>query len=115
MGEEVSEKYGYFIRILLGPKIVIVISDPKNTESFLVDGKTTEKSEEYEYANDWIGEGLITSNIYWTEMVFTAKNYYTCFSFRCIAIVVNTFDCNGTIFVEKLKNRESIDIFLFFR
>lgn len=109
LGEEVSEKYGHFVRILLGPKVVIVISDPKDIESFLIDGKTTEKSEEYEYTKDWIGEGLITST---GQKWFSRRKIITpAFHFGILQSFVNTFDCNGNIFVEKLKNRESIDIF----
>ncbi|XP_037042772.1 cytochrome P450 4d1-like [Bradysia coprophila] len=111
MGEEMIEKYGHFIRILLGPKIIIVMSTPEDIESFLVDGKTMEKSEEYEYTKDWIGEGLITST---GQKWFSRRKIITpAFHFGILQSFVDTFDCNGDIFVEKLKNRQSIDIFPF--
>lgn len=111
MGEEVVTKYGYFIRILLGPKVVIVICDPKDIESLLVDGKTTEKSEEYEYTKDWIGEGLITST---GQKWFSRRKTITpAFHFGILQSFVSTFDCNGNIFVEKLKNYEALDVYPF--
>lgn len=111
MGEEVLAKYGHFIRILLGPKIVIVLSNPEDIESFLVNSKTLEKSEEYEYTKDWIGEGLITST---GQKWFSRRKIITpAFHFGTLQTFVNIFDCNGNIFVEKLKNRETVDIFPF--
>lgn len=111
LGEDVIEKYGYFIRILLGPKIIIVLSNPADIESFLVDGKTVEKSEEYEYTKAWIGEGLITST---GQKWFSRRKIITpAFHFGILQSFVDNFDCNGNIFVEKLKNRQSVDIFPF--
>lgn len=113
LGEKLIEKYGYFHRILLGPKILIVLCDPKDIESFLIDGKTIGKSEEYEYTKDWIGEGLITST---GQKWFSRRKIITpAFHFGILQSFVNTFNCNGDIFLEKLKNSWSnekpIDIF----
>lgn len=60
MGSNIVKKYGFFIRILLGPKILILMAEPEDIETFLLHGKTTHKSEEYDYTKDWIGDGLIT-------------------------------------------------------
>lgn len=107
--EKIVAKYGYFIRILLGPKIIIVMSDPDDIESFIVDGKATEKSEDYEYTKAWIGEGLVTST---GQKWFSRRKIITpAFHFGILQSFVNTFDCNGNIFVDKLRNYESVDIF----
>lgn len=104
-------RYGYCTRALLGPKIVIVMADPADIESFLIDGKSSEKSEEYEYTKDWIGEGLITSS---GAKWFSRRKIITpAFHFGILQSYVDTFDNNGNIFVEKLKNRQSVDIFPF--
>ncbi|KAJ6626765.1 Cytochrome P450 4d1 [Pseudolycoriella hygida] len=111
MGEKVIADYGHFIRILLGPKVIIVLSDPKDVESFLIDGKTSEKSEEYEYTKDWIGEGLITSS---GQKWFSRRKIITpAFHFGILQSFVKTFDYNGNILVDKLKTHEAFDIYPF--
>lgn len=109
IGEDNVRKYGYFNRILLGPKILILVGEPEDVEAMLLHGKTIEKSEEYEYTRDWIGEGLITSS---GQKWFARRKVITpAFHFSILQSFVDIFDRNADIFVNKLSQFEFVDIF----
>jgi len=109
IGTALYFKYGAFTRILLGPKIVITLGDPEDIEVLLSKGSSIDKSEEYEYTKDWIGEGLITST---GQKWFGRRKIITpAFHFSILQGFVKIFDRNSEIFVEKLSKYEVVDIF----
>lgn len=109
LGTELFYKYGAFTRILLGPKIIISFGDPEDIEVLLSKGSSIDKSEEYDYTKDWIGEGLITST---GQKWFGRRKIITpAFHFSILQSFVKIFDRNSEIFVEKLSKFEVVDIF----
>lgn len=109
IGEENVKKYGHFNRILLGPKIIIFVGEPEDVEAMLIHGKTIEKSEEYEYTKDWIGEGLITST---GQKWFTRRKVITpAFHFSILQSFVEIFDRNADVLVNKMSQFDRLDIF----
>lgn len=108
MGEAMIDKYGFFMRILLGPKVLILLAEPEDIEDMLLRGKTIVKSEEYEYTQSWIGEGLITST---GQKWFARRKVITpAFHFNILQSFVSIFEKNSDIFVEKLSKFESVNI-----
>lgn len=111
IGTEMVKKYGLFNRFLLGPKVLIHVSDPKDVEALLVDQKVLEKSEEYDITRVWIGEGLLTAS----REKWPSRRKVTTpgFHFRCLQEFVKVFNRNSEILVQKLKNsvQETINIF----
>lgn len=109
IGAELVRNYGFFYRILLGPKILILLGDPEDVEVLLAKGGSIEKSEEYDYTREWIGEGLITST---GQKWHSRRKVITpAFHFGSLESFVTIFDRNAFIFVEKLSKFESLDIF----
>lgn len=109
MGSDVVKKFGLFNRILLGPKILILIGDPKDVEALLTSQKTIDKSEEYDFAKVWIGEGLITST--GSKWHSRRKIITPAFHFNILQSFVKIFNENAQIFVDKLRLFESVDIY----
>ena len=108
-GTEIVKKYGLFNRILLGPKIIILLSEPNDVEVLLAKGSSIDKSEEYEYTKDWIGEGLITST---GQKWFARRKIITpAFHFSILQSFVKIFVRNSEIFVQNLSKFDLVDIF----
>lgn len=109
IGTDFVKTYGLFNRILLGPKILISVGDPEDVETLLVSMKTLEKSEEYDYARAWIGDGLITST--GPKWHSRRKVITPAFHFKILQSFAKIFDDNSDVFVEKLRAFESLDIY----
>jgi cytochrome P450 family 4 len=109
MGEDFVKTYGFFNKILLGPKIIVFLGEPEDIEVMLINTKTTVKSEEYEYTKDWIGEGLLTSN---GQKWFSRRKVITpAFHFKILQDFCQVFDRNSNVYVENLKKFDALDIF----
>lgn len=109
IGPAIIKQYGTFVRILLGPKILIFLGDPADAEALLINQNTIEKSEEYDYAKVWIGEGLITST---GQKWHSRRKIITPgFHFTILQSFVRVFDRNSQILVDKLKEFKSVDIY----
>lgn len=108
-GPTMVKKYGTFVRILLGPKILIFIGEPEDVEALLTNQKTIEKSEEYDYAKVWIGEGLITST--GPKWHSRRKIITPGFHFNILQSFVRVFDGNSQILVDKLAKADNVDIY----
>ena len=112
MGTDIVKKYGFFARTLLGPKVHIILAEPEDVETFLLHGKTTHKSEEYDYAIDWIGDGLITTHT--GPKWFARRKIITpTFHFGILQKFLGVFENNAEIFLSKLSDHEgrSLDVF----
>lgn len=109
LGTELVKKYGHTLKILLGPKVLILVGDPKDIAAILTAGASIEKSEEYEYTKDWIGEGLITSS---GQKWHSRRKIITpAFHFNILQTYVAIFERNSEILVKNLSKFESLDIF----
>lgn len=62
INKKLREEYGVFFKVLLGPKVLIDIGDPKEVEALLIDQKLLDKSEEYDITSSWIGRGILTAS-----------------------------------------------------
>lgn len=45
----------------MGPKLAVIIYDPRDAEVVLKAAKVTEKAEQYSFLKPWLGESLLTS------------------------------------------------------
>lgn len=110
-GTKMVEKYGLFIKFLLGTKVLISICDPNDIEALLVDKKVLEKSEEYEITRVWIGSGLLTASAdkWHSRRKVTTPGFH----FRCLQEYVKVFDKNSEILVMKIKSFDgaTFDVF----
>ncbi|XP_033220891.1 cytochrome P450 4C1-like [Belonocnema kinseyi] len=48
-------------RMILGPKVAVLIHDPEQIKTVFLSSKTTEKHEFYDFSKPWTGNGLITA------------------------------------------------------
>jgi cytochrome P450 family 4 len=109
MGEEIVKTYGFFLKILLGPKIIVFLGDPEDIEVMLINVKTTAKSEEYDYTRDWIGDGLLTSS---GQKWFQRRKIITpAFHFNVLHEFCQVFDRNSDVYVDNLRKFDALDIF----
>ncbi|KAJ6639207.1 Cytochrome P450 4d1 [Pseudolycoriella hygida] len=58
---EFSEKYGSIFRIWAGPQLIIILNDPKYTETILSSQRHIAKSYEYKMLSSWLKDGLLLS------------------------------------------------------
>jgi cytochrome P450 family 4 len=95
------ENFGLTHCVFLGPKIQIVIVDPKDVEALLIDQKSLQKSEEYDITSSWIGTGLLTAS----KEKWPARRKVTTpgFHFRCLQEFVKVFEKNSEILVAQMK------------
>jgi cytochrome P450 family 4 len=105
------EKFGLTFCVFLGPKVQIILIDPKDVETLLTDQKSLQKSEEYDITSSWIGTGLLTAS----KDKWPARRKVTTpgFHFRCLQEFVKVFEKNSEILVEKIRETkgETFDAF----
>lgn len=56
-----AEQFGSVIRVWLGTKLVIFLTDPDDVEVILNSNVHIDKSTEYRFFKPWLGEGLLIS------------------------------------------------------
>lgn len=66
--ESQTKKYGRTLRLLVGPQVQILLTDPKDIEVILGSQKFIGKSDEYDFLEHWLGTGLLVS---------TGKKWFT--------------------------------------
>lgn len=67
-GVELLKQYGPVITARLGPKVVIVLTDPQDIEVILSSTAHLDKAKEYRLFEPWLGDGLlITSGNKWRK------------------------------------------------
>lgn len=104
-------EFGNFSRIFLANQLVILMNDPKDIEVLLSSQKLIDKSEEYDFAIEWFGEGLLFST---GKKWFTRRRIITpTFHFKILDQFVEVFDRNSKILVNQLakyKNK-TVDVY----
>lgn len=109
--EGLSKKYGRTVRIMVGPQIQVLISDPKDAELILGSQKLIDKSDEYNFIAKWLGTGLLIAT---GKKWFARRKVITpTFHFKILEQFVEVFDKHSAIFVEnlaKFKGQE-LDVF----
>lgn len=56
-----GEQYDKVARIWLGPKLLVLLFDPRDVELILSSQVYIDKSYEYKFFKPWLGEGLLIS------------------------------------------------------
>lgn len=98
--EGLSKKYGTVVRIMVGPQVQVLMTDPKDLEVILGSQKLIDKSDEYSFIEQWLGSGLLIST---GQKWFTRRKVITpTFHFKILEQFVEIFDKHSKIFVEKL-------------
>lgn len=104
-------KYGDFSRIFLANKLLVILGNPKDVEVLLSSQKLIDKSEEYDFAKEWFGEGLLFST---GKKWFTRRRIITpTFHFKILDQFIEVFDRNSKILVQQLakyKNK-TVDVY----
>lgn len=54
--EKLVKEHGRTVRIMVGPQVQILISDPKDCEVILGSQKLIDKSDEYDFIGQWLGK-----------------------------------------------------------
>ncbi|XP_066993573.2 cytochrome P450 4C1 [Anabrus simplex] len=106
------KQYGTMFRVWIGPKLFIVLSDPKEVEVILSSTTQITKNVSYRFLYPWLGTGLLTS---------TGKKWHTrrkiitpTFHFKILEEFVDVFNTNGDILIKKLQkevNGPEFDIY----
>jgi len=103
--------HGKTIRIMIGPKIQFLVTDPKDVEVILGSQKLIDKSDEYDFITEWLGTGLLIAT---GEKWFKRRKVITpTFHFKILEQFVEVFDKHSATFVEILAKTkgQSIDVF----
>lgn len=58
---EKSEGFKNVAKIWIGPKLVILLYDPRDVEQILSSQVYIDKSNEYSFFKPWLGDGLLIS------------------------------------------------------
>lgn len=109
--EVLHKKYGSTVRIMIGPQIQVLMTDPKDVEVVLGSQKLIDKSDEYDFIAEWLGTGLLIST---GQKWFTRRKAITpTFHFKILEQFVEIFDKHSAIFVKNLAKSkgQSVDIF----
>lgn len=108
-----SKSYGGFFKVFLGPQLQIVVSNPADVEAILGSQKLIEKSDEYDFIEHWLGQGLLISG---GKKWFARRKIITpTFHFKILEQFTEIFDKHSGIFVNNLTKfkgqKAAIDIF----
>lgn len=96
------KEYGSILRVFLGTKLFVVLSNPKDVEILLSSQALIEKSDEYDFMRPWLGTGLLTST---GQKWFQRRKVLTpAFHFKILEQFIEVFDKNSEIFVENISN-----------
>ncbi|XP_058452019.1 cytochrome P450 4d1-like [Malaya genurostris] len=107
--------YGDHFRFWQGPQFTIYVANPTLLESILTNRHLTDKSSEYGFLTDWLGDGLLLSKRHkWHSR---RKAITPAFHFRILDQFVEVFDRNAAVLVDILEqyadSNKSLDVFPF--
>ncbi|KAL3283331.1 hypothetical protein HHI36_006479 [Cryptolaemus montrouzieri] len=110
---EYRDKYGDIFKLWVGPTFLsIIISDYKLLEALLCSNKNLYKSWQYKYLNNWLGQGLLTSEpIRWKKH---RKLFTPAFHFQILEKFVEMFEKPTTTLIKILEKKidlNSVDIY----
>lgn len=109
--EDLYKKYGKVVCLMIGPQVQVLLTDPQDVEMILGSQKLIDKSDEYNYIEQWLGTGLLISS---GQKWFKRRKVITpTFHFKILEQFVEVFDKHSAIFVNnlaKFKNKQC-DVF----
>ncbi|XP_055549737.1 cytochrome P450 4d1-like [Wyeomyia smithii] len=92
--------YGNHFRFWQGPQLLIYTGNPAHIESILTNRHLTDKSSEYNFLSDWLGDGLLLSS---RQKWHTRRKAITpAFHFKILDQFVEVFDRNASELVDVL-------------
>ncbi|CAH0560443.1 unnamed protein product [Brassicogethes aeneus] len=96
-----SFKHGRVVKIWIGPKLLVFLTDPRDVEIILSSHVVIDKAPEYRFFKPWLGNGLLIS----TGDVWRAhrKLIAPTFHLNVLKSFINLFNVNSKQTVEKLK------------
>lgn len=100
--EKLKNEYGQTIRMLIGQRIQIILTDPKDVEIVLSSQKLLDKSDEYDFIRPWLAEGVFTAK--GQKSLSRRKVLAPAFHFSNLEQFVDVFDKHSKILVEKLSS-----------
>ena len=109
--EKLSKTHGRVVRLMVGPQVQVLLTDPKDAEVVLGSQKLIDKSDEYEFLSHWLGTGLLISN---GQKWFSRRKIITpTFHFKILEQFTEVFDKHSKIFVRNLEKTkgQSVDVF----
>ncbi|XP_053691237.1 cytochrome P450 4d1-like [Sabethes cyaneus] len=111
--EVVITTYGEYFRFWQGPLLQIYVGRPSIVESILTNRHLTDKSSEYNFLSDWLGDGLLLSKQ--KKWHARRKAITPAFHFKILDQFVEVFDRNASELVDVLgsyaESGAIVDIF----
>uniref|UniRef100_A0A1B0CSB4 Cytochrome n=1 Tax=Lutzomyia longipalpis TaxID=7200 RepID=A0A1B0CSB4_LUTLO len=110
--ENLMQTYGKLARVWIGNTLNVMLCDPKYVEVLLSSNTLIDKSKEYTFLRNWLGDGLLlTTGKKWQSR---RKIITPTFHFKILEQFVEVFDKQGNTFVnvlKKMKPEEGVDIY----
>lgn len=111
--ETLNKQYGDLFRFWQGPQFTLYVGKPTIIESILTNKHLTDKSGEYRFLSDWLGDGLLLSKRH--KWHARRKAITPAFHFKILEQFVDVFDRNATELVDVLGRHadsgETFDMF----
>lgn len=98
---EKSYEYNNVVRLWIGPKLVVFLTDPRDVEVILSSHVYIDKSAEYRFFKPWLGNGLLIS----TGAKWRAhrKLIAPTFHLNVLKSFIDLFNANSRAVVEKMR------------
>ncbi|KAF5277804.1 hypothetical protein FQR65_LT03785 [Abscondita terminalis] len=103
------------VRLMLGFRPRLILSDSKSVEFVLSSKNILKKSVEYKYLGSWLGTGLLTS--YGAKWKNHRRLLTPAFHFQILERFIDVFDKQSNVLIKKLEECEhdKVDIFPYVR
>ncbi|XP_021706624.1 cytochrome P450 4d1 isoform X1 [Aedes aegypti] len=108
--QRLTDEYGDVFRFWQGPEFTLYVGRPSMIETLLTDKNLTDKSGEYGYLSNWLGDGLLLSKR--NKWHARRKAITPAFHFKILEQFVDVFDRNASELVDVLgKHADSGEVF----
>uniref|UniRef100_A0A8D8LAC8 Cytochrome P450 4d1 n=2 Tax=Culex pipiens TaxID=7175 RepID=A0A8D8LAC8_CULPI len=111
--QKLTDDYGDVVRFWMGPQFTIYTGNPKWIEAILTNRNLTNKSDEYGFLSNWLGDGLLLSKRH--KWHARRKIITPAFHFKILDQFVEVFDRNAAELVDVLgkfaANGQAFDVF----
>ncbi|XP_065091254.1 cytochrome P450 4d1-like [Ochlerotatus camptorhynchus] len=111
--QSLIDEYGDVLRFWQGPQFTMYVGKPTMIESILTNKHLTDKSDEYSFLSNWLGDGLLLSKRH--KWHARRKAITPAFHFKVLEQFVDVFDRNATELVDVLGRHadsgETFDMF----
>ncbi|EAT40473.2 AAEL007795-PA [Aedes aegypti] len=98
---KLTSTYGDVVRFWQGPQFTLYVGNPSMIETILTNKHLTDKSGEYDYLSNWLGDGLLLSKRH--KWHARRKAITPAFHFKILEQFVDVFDRNAAELVDVLE------------